>query len=211
MRMLQTPSVRKALLIGVTLQLFQQLAGINTVIYYSARILQMSGISNKVSEILWISAGVNAINFCASFIGETPFKQKCIPQTENEMSSQRFKTYLLLPFSHPHVSEFLGLWYFNHVLLRFVPCGQSRKKTFDISVLPWHPCCTTDVGNWFYPGRVIPNFENMLDNSNIISGQILPRHHMMALVKMLTIAVYSETVMTVPGTMITFQELMIPQ
>ena len=79
MRMLQTPSVRKALLIGVTLQLFQQLAGINTVIYYSARILQMSGISNKVSEILWISAGVNAINFCASFIGETPFKQKCIP------------------------------------------------------------------------------------------------------------------------------------
>lgn len=38
-------------------------------IYYSARILQMSGISNKVSTILWISAGVNAINFFASFIG----------------------------------------------------------------------------------------------------------------------------------------------
>ena len=41
-------SVRKALLVGVMLQLFQQLAGINTVIYYSARILQMSGISNSV-------------------------------------------------------------------------------------------------------------------------------------------------------------------
>ena len=38
-------------------------------IYYSARILQMSGISNKVSTILWISAGVNAVNFLASFIG----------------------------------------------------------------------------------------------------------------------------------------------
>ena len=34
------------------------------------RILQMSGISNKVSTILWISCGVNAINFFASFIGE---------------------------------------------------------------------------------------------------------------------------------------------
>ena len=34
---LQTPSVRKALILGVSLQLFQQLAGINTVIYYSAR------------------------------------------------------------------------------------------------------------------------------------------------------------------------------
>ena len=30
----------------------------------------MSGISNKVSTILWISCGVNAINFFASFIGE---------------------------------------------------------------------------------------------------------------------------------------------
>ena len=42
--------MRKALLVGVMLQLFQQLAGINTVIYYSARILQMSGISNSVSR-----------------------------------------------------------------------------------------------------------------------------------------------------------------
>ena len=69
-RLSQSQSVRKALLIGVSLQLFQQLAGINTVIYYSARILQMSGISNSVSTILWISCGVNAINFFASFIGD---------------------------------------------------------------------------------------------------------------------------------------------
>ena len=39
------------------------------------RILQMSGISNKVSTILWISCGVNAINFFASFIGEAA----CMP------------------------------------------------------------------------------------------------------------------------------------
>ena len=29
----------------------------------------MSGISNNVSTILWISAGVNAVNFLSSFIG----------------------------------------------------------------------------------------------------------------------------------------------
>ena len=86
-RMAGNASVRKALLIGVMLQFFQQLAGINTgnvkiyldlyihnsnivVIYYSARILQMSGISNSVSTILWISCGVNAINFFSSFIGK---------------------------------------------------------------------------------------------------------------------------------------------
>eukprot|EP00092_Neocalanus_flemingeri_P039647 GFUD01043179.1.p1 GENE.GFUD01043179.1~~GFUD01043179.1.p1 ORF type:complete len:609 (+),score=148.19 GFUD01043179.1:53-1879(+) len=68
-RMLREPAVRKAVLVGCSLQLFQQLSGINTVIYYSARILMMSGISNDVSIVLWISCGVNAINFFASFIG----------------------------------------------------------------------------------------------------------------------------------------------
>ena len=70
-RMLREPAVRKAVLIGCSLQLFQQLSGINTVIYYSARILMMSGISNDVYIVLWISCGVNAINFFASFIGNT--------------------------------------------------------------------------------------------------------------------------------------------
>jgi len=69
MRMLREPAVRKAVLVGCTLQLFQQLSGINTVIYYSARILMMSGISNDLYIVLWISAGVNAVNFLSSFIG----------------------------------------------------------------------------------------------------------------------------------------------
>merc|ERR1712013_727348 len=68
-RMLREPAVRKAVLVGCTLQLFQQLSGINTVIYYSARILMMSGISNDLYIVLWISAGVNAVNFLSSFIG----------------------------------------------------------------------------------------------------------------------------------------------
>jgi hypothetical protein len=43
MRVLRTPSTRKALLIGSSLQLIQQLCGINTIMYYSATIIQMSG------------------------------------------------------------------------------------------------------------------------------------------------------------------------
>jgi len=69
LRGLKDPIVRKALLVGCSLQLFQQLIGINTVIYYSARILMMSGISNDMGIILWLSAGVCAVNFLASFLG----------------------------------------------------------------------------------------------------------------------------------------------
>ena len=83
-------NVRKALLVGCSLQLFQQLIGINTVkflglfmafiivihcwqvIYYSARILMMSGISRDMTMILWLSALVSAVNFFASFLGDCP-------------------------------------------------------------------------------------------------------------------------------------------
>ena len=80
-------NVRKALLVGCSLQLFQQLIGINTVkffmafiiviycwqvIYYSARILMMSGISTDMTMILWLSALVSAVNFFASFLGDCP-------------------------------------------------------------------------------------------------------------------------------------------
>jgi len=58
LRGLKDPIVRKALLVGCSLQLFQQLIGINTVIYYSARILMMSGISNDMGIILWLSWGL---------------------------------------------------------------------------------------------------------------------------------------------------------
>jgi len=61
-RVLKTPSTRRALGLGCLLQLFQQFAGINTVMYYSAKIITMAGISNKTLAI-WLSAAVASMNF----------------------------------------------------------------------------------------------------------------------------------------------------
>ena len=54
--------------LGCLLQLFQQLCGINTVMYYSAKIISMSGISDD-SRAIWISAGVTSVNVVCSVIG----------------------------------------------------------------------------------------------------------------------------------------------
>ncbi|XP_064632787.1 proton myo-inositol cotransporter-like [Lineus longissimus] len=68
LQMLQTPSLRRALLIGCSLQMFQQLAGINTVMYYSATIIKMSGVKDEVTAI-WLSAVTSAVNFLFTFVG----------------------------------------------------------------------------------------------------------------------------------------------
>ena len=49
-------------MVGCLLQLFQQLAGINTVMYYSAKIITMAGVSSKTLAI-WLSAAVASMNF----------------------------------------------------------------------------------------------------------------------------------------------------
>ena len=63
-----TPSTRRAIMLGCLLQLFQQVAGINTVMYYSAKIISLAGISDDTTAI-WISAGVASVNFLCTFIG----------------------------------------------------------------------------------------------------------------------------------------------
>ncbi|CAG5120713.1 unnamed protein product [Candidula unifasciata] len=68
MRILQTPSVRRAVILGCGLQLFQQLSGINTVMYYSATIIKMSGIEDK-STAVWLAALTAGINFIFTIVG----------------------------------------------------------------------------------------------------------------------------------------------
>ena len=50
------------------LQMVQQLSGINTVMYYSATIIQMSGIRNKGLAV-WLAAALAGVNFMLSFVG----------------------------------------------------------------------------------------------------------------------------------------------
>ncbi|UXI19877.1 mannose-1-phosphate guanyltransferase beta [Sarcoptes scabiei] len=62
------PMVMRALFVGCLLMIIQQVAGINTVMYYSATIIQMSGVTDK-STAVWLSALTASINFIFSFVG----------------------------------------------------------------------------------------------------------------------------------------------
>ena len=62
------PALRRALFLGCMLQMVQQLSGINTVMYYSATIIEMSGIRNKELAV-WLAASVAGVNFVLSFVG----------------------------------------------------------------------------------------------------------------------------------------------
>jgi MFS transporter, SP family, galactose:H+ symporter len=63
----RAPSVRNALVLGVTLAILQQVTGINTVIYYGPQIFQMAGIGSNQSSIL-ATALVGLVNVLATLI-----------------------------------------------------------------------------------------------------------------------------------------------
>ena len=65
---MRTPSARKALILGCSMQIFNQLSGASIVTHYSATIITMAGYSEK-TQAIWISAGVYFINFICSSIG----------------------------------------------------------------------------------------------------------------------------------------------
>lgn len=60
--------LRKRLIVGCGLMVFQQLCAINTVMYYSATIIEMSGFHNQ-GQAIWLAAGVAFFNFAFSFVG----------------------------------------------------------------------------------------------------------------------------------------------
>lgn len=64
----QSVAVRRAMVLGIMLQLVQQLSGINSVMYYSATIIVMSGAST-IEFAIWIAAVVSLVNVLFTFVG----------------------------------------------------------------------------------------------------------------------------------------------
>ncbi|KAI3416210.1 hypothetical protein GPALN_005755 [Globodera pallida] len=67
-RIVSTPSVRKALLIGCALQAFQQMSGINTIMYYTGKIIRSAGVRDEHNTI-WISRLGRRVLLLSSIIG----------------------------------------------------------------------------------------------------------------------------------------------
>ncbi|XP_023203316.1 proton myo-inositol cotransporter-like isoform X1 [Xiphophorus maculatus] len=68
LRILSYGPTRRALVVGCGLQMFQQLSGINTVMYYSATILQMAGVRED-KQAIWLAAATSATNFVFTLVG----------------------------------------------------------------------------------------------------------------------------------------------
>ena len=62
-----SPSLRTALLIGIGLAIFQQVTGINTVIYYAPLIVQSAGIPTASGAIL-ATAGIGLVNVIMTIV-----------------------------------------------------------------------------------------------------------------------------------------------
>uniref|UniRef100_A0A1I8IX52 RRM domain-containing protein n=1 Tax=Macrostomum lignano TaxID=282301 RepID=A0A1I8IX52_9PLAT len=77
LQMLEQPWTRRALLIGCGLQAFQQLSGINTVMYYSASIVKMAGVRDDAMAV-WLSASPLQNNTRQCFVQSTC--DSCISQ-----------------------------------------------------------------------------------------------------------------------------------
>ncbi len=64
---LLTPAMRRPLAIGIGLAMFQQITGINTVIYFAPTIFQSAGLSSASVSIL-ATAGVGAVNVLTTLV-----------------------------------------------------------------------------------------------------------------------------------------------
>jgi MFS transporter, SP family, galactose:H+ symporter len=64
---LLSPTLRPALIVGIGLAIFQQITGINTVIYYAPLIIQSAGVSSASGAIL-ATAGIGVVNVLMTIV-----------------------------------------------------------------------------------------------------------------------------------------------
>ncbi|HWV83851.1 MAG TPA: sugar porter family MFS transporter [Capillimicrobium sp.] len=65
-RALTSPLARTILVVGIGLGVFQQITGINTIIYYAPTILRTAGLGTETAVLT--TAGVGALNFAATIV-----------------------------------------------------------------------------------------------------------------------------------------------
>nr|GMD93285.1 probable inositol transporter 2 [Ipomoea batatas] len=79
LKLCKITAIRRGLIAGVGLQIFQQFVGINTVMYYSPTIVQLAGIASNRTALLLslVTAGLNAVGSVVSiyFIDRTGRKK----------------------------------------------------------------------------------------------------------------------------------------
>ncbi|CAN6485800.1 unnamed protein product [Victoria cruziana] len=82
MKLIKTKTVRRGLIAGVGLQIFQQFVGINTVMYYSPTIVQLAGFASNQTALTLslITSGLNAFGSIVSiyFVDRTGRKKLLI-------------------------------------------------------------------------------------------------------------------------------------